>query len=59
MINDIYLPDDLYDRLIHELANIEPDPATGNVEPHQFTEVLGCVGNIWPAEVLNDPHREE
>ncbi len=59
--NDVYLSDDVYDRLLEALAKVQPVPAIDGVEraiePWQFMEALGQAG-IWNASVLDDPARE-
>ena len=48
-----------YYRLVAALACIAPDCVTGKIEQHQIVEVLGEIGGIWPASVLDDPARVE
>lgn len=55
---DIFLSDETYKRLIAALANVEPCPSSGEIEPWQFVEVLGEIGGIWSADTLNDPLRD-
>ena len=56
---DHYLPADTYAALIEALAAAKADPATGRIEPSCFPEILGEIGGIWPASVLDDHKREE
>lgn len=53
---EIYLCRATYDALIDDLCALRPDPLTGQFERHQFVELLGEVGNIWPDTVLNPDH---
>ncbi len=54
---ECYRSESTWAALLAALPNVKPDPATGKLEPHCFVEVLGEVGNIWPASVLDDPAR--
>lgn len=57
---EIYLPDHVYDELREQLENLvaeEFEECTGRrgIDPKSaIDEVLGNVGNIWPASVLDD-----
>ncbi len=55
---DAYLLDDRYRALLEALAAAKADPATGKIEPGCFPEILGEIGGIWPASVLDDPERD-
>lgn len=59
--NDVFLADEVYDRLLAALAKVQPVPAIDGIEraiePWQFVEALGEAG-IWNASVLDDPLRE-
>ena len=55
---ETYLPNARYDALIDALRQLRPDPITGELERHQFVEVLGETASIWPASVLDDPARD-
>lgn len=59
--NDVFLADDIYDKLLEVLAAVKPIPSLTDeerpIEPWQFVEALGEAG-IWNADVLNDPLRE-
>lgn len=56
-VQDLYPSNETYSRLVEALATLQdkPCPVTGRVEPYQIIEVLGEVGGIWPASVLDDP----
>lgn len=59
MPTDTYLLTDHYRLLIEALAAVKPDPGTGKIEPGCFPEILGEIGGIWPASVLDDADRDQ
>lgn len=50
-MEEIYLNDKTYDRLVAALAAIKPDAFSGKVESDQIKEALGEVADIWPARI--------
>ncbi|WP_034996456.1 hypothetical protein [Beijerinckia mobilis] len=50
----VYLPDEVYERLVGALINPDPCAVTGEVTADQIKIILGTVGNIWPEGLLRD-----
>ncbi len=57
MPTETYQPTPAYWALVAALTAIKPNLFTGKVEQHQIVEVLGEIGGIWPASVLDDQAR--
>jgi hypothetical protein len=53
-----YLLDATYRTLLEALTRVQPDPVTGELEPHTFALILGEVGGIWSDNVLDDPEHD-
>lgn len=54
---ETYLPNATYNTAVEALRTLRPDPTTGQIERHQIVEILGEIGNVWPASVLDDAER--
>lgn len=57
-MQDIYITEERWDALVAALLDIRPaNPFTGRIEESDIATVLGEVGGIWPASVLEDQAR--
>ena len=56
-MQDFYPSNETHSRLVKAIAALQdkPCPFSGRIEPSQIIEVLGEVGGVWPASVLDDP----
>ena len=53
---DVYLPNKAYDDLVEALLFARTEDHQHG--PTAIAETLGFVGGVWPASVLDDPHRD-